>query len=209
MSDTNARQEMEKFMQQSKETKEKYGLATPDTTQSSPKAVASQNQSMDNLAQMAQLAKLQDEMDALKAKNKHLESSLAVQKQASDDAKVENEVKAMNDIQKGFPEKFIKDYEFAVKDQNPLKLHIVIRPLTVKDISDMEQDKVRFTGGMNSYFEDDYQVITEAMSVFKIAGEEVPDWLKDPTMVFRTDIVTMIYRDYVVWLNSFRDHQTR
>lgn len=79
-----------------------------------------------------------------------------------------------------------------------------MKALSAVGMADLEQEVVDLTGGKVKFFDETYKEIAEATMVFRVAGVEVPEWLKDPDKIYRIDIPITIYNDYSVWLQSFR-----
>ena len=148
-----------------------------------------------NLTQTANLFK--NQLDEEKQKSHRLQQHI----DAKDGEKNEQ---AVNDVLSGDVNTFKKHYSFNVMGGEPEEFDIEMKPLSAVDMSNLQQKVVAFTNARGKYFDDDYIEIVEAVQVFQVAAIRCPDWLKDPSQIYRVDIPTQIYSDYLGWLESFR-----
>lgn len=148
-----------------------------------------------NITQTANLFKSQLEEE--KQKSRRLQKHI-------DTKDGEKNEQAVNDVLSGNINTFKKHYSFNVMGGEPEEFDIEMKPLSAVDMSNLQQKVVAFTNARGKYFDDDYIEIIEAVQVFQVAAIECPDWLKDPSQIYRVDIPTQIYSDYLKWLASFR-----
>lgn len=208
MSDIN--EGLQKFMQEGK------ALRDPDKKTSTTISSKGKGANLGNDTQAIEIQRLREQVRNLTAQNnlnkKTVEQANAETKRLQEHINAQESVKnekAMNDVMKGFSKDgekdfFVKDYTFPVEGEEPLKLHIKMKALSAVGMADLEQEVVDLTGGKVKFFDETYKEIAEATMVFRVAGVEVPEWLKDPDKIYRIDIPITIYNDYSVWLQSFR-----
>lgn len=138
-------------------------------------------------------AKLQTQVDAYKDKENEVQSS--------------KDTKATADIIQGFKEKFVKDYHFPVLDGKDITFHIVMHAANLAERAQMASLVGSWVQGYENAVPNDILYSLQAIAAFQTVGDEYPKALSDPKEIYRTDILTTVYSDYIDWLATFQSKQ--
>lgn len=138
------------------------------------------------------------------------DQQIKAMKDSQDDAYSEKsfvqENEALNAILKGNDGKnFVKEYDIPI-DGSDKKTHFIIKMHlpTVIELSAIEQEFYDITKGRGANFTQSYAEIFRAISCFRVVGDEVPEWFKDPENSYRWDILVSVWLDFEEWSEFFR-----
>lgn len=152
-------------------------------------------------------------IEALKSQIAKKDETIGSLKSQADDQFSEKtflqENEALNAVLKGNDGKnFVKEYNLDVENSDN-KLHFIVKMHlpNVMEISAIEQEFVDLTKGRGNSFSQTNQMLFRAISYFRVVGDEVPEWFKDPESTYRWDIILSTWLDYEEWEDSFRDQQ--
>lgn len=171
------------------------------------KTVNSQSQGVDEITRLKRkVRQLQDQRDTYQDHDHVLEQSF---KNAHDD-------KGINQMEHGMnpkhPEnRFDKTYHWTYLDSNdkpvPYSVHIVMKPITMKDLQSVNIQNDYTSRGYAKDYEINQYDLLNALSTMQIAGVKVPDAFLHPEKLNNVNLLEKVYVDYLRWLNSFRRHQ--
>lgn len=120
--------------------------------------------------------------------------------------------KAMDSVLTSEDEYFEKDYSFPTEGKEDFNFHIKMHSPNALEygrvLSEVERlakvdDPNTQVADLNPYIQNLYQ----AIALFKIVGDDVPEVFKHPEQVHKVEILLEVFTDYSDWEATFRDSQ--
>lgn len=161
----------------------------------------------DSQADSQQLAALKAELEKTKKKNELLNSRLEDVKAQEDSKAAAADKTAVTDIIAGIPAFFTKSYDFKVVGSDDIKFDIKMRPATLIDSSKVASTVKDLSNSIGGYVSNEIAFALESVAALKVVGIDYPKELIDIDKLYRTDILTQVYSDYIDWMDTFRQRQ--
>ena len=156
-----------------------------------------------------QLAEMQKQINALQEQVLTAKESADNYKQQYENLKTatesEKNEKILNTVLDSNRRLFVKEYMLDVDDAKPERLTVKLRYPSALDLTKVEREYETLTGtSLSEYTATRAQNIMLGIAYFRIVGEQVPEWLTNPELLERWDIVAQIIDDYLDWVATFQ-----
>lgn len=121
--------------------------------------------------------------------------------EAVDNVEEAKEVETINRVIAGENDVFEKDYKFK-----ELGLEFTIK---IKYPNALEQGKIHaqtalYFDGLSRFMPENIMLAYTTLASLRVCGIDVPEFLQNDEEIYNINILAVIGKDYVDWLNSFR-----
>ena len=147
---------------------------------------------------------LQEKEDAYK-KAKHERDSY---KQVIDDQQNNLDSVAVSDVINSNTDRFEKHYSFPVSgDKKNLEFDIVMRPMTIVEQAKVSVKATQLATNTIDLLPSNVAFALQGLAALSIVGEKYPEEFKHLDKIYRYDIISSIWDDYLGWLATFQGKQ--